>query len=231
MPPIGSRAAARSAVCAMPRCRPSASHPSRNAPSAFRHQRSGSSGRASRRRTPPCHAITAIRVVEGAKQLSPASGERMLAATLLGKSVVRARAAAARSENRGRPSLARRGYYRRAVLAGVVGRAHASTARCRRETRVAGSRISVVTVQSALDAPGWFWRSVVDLAGHSRGRLSRSLPAVCARGNTPIARPPQVAVIGIVAVIPVRTFCQNCPAAIERANAILYLTTAFTCAL
>jgi uncharacterized protein (DUF2252 family) len=105
----------------------------------------------------------AIRVVTGAKAISPNLGERMMAGRLLDKAVVvrelmpqDLKIEIDQLTRQEAMSLAR-------YLAGVVGRAHGRqmTASQRREWRsdLAKNR------KKALDAPTWLWASVVELIG------------------------------------------------------------------
>ena len=85
----------------------------------------------------------AHRVVTGARALSPFLGERMVAATLLGRPVVLRAVGAAE------------------YLAGVVGRAHARQMDA--ATRKNWRKEMTKNQGRNLDAPHWLWRSVVDL--------------------------------------------------------------------
>ncbi len=105
----------------------------------------------------------AVRVVTGAKALSPNLGERMMAAKLLGKSVaireLMPQDLKIEIDQLGREeakSLAR-------YLAGVVARAHGRqmTAGQRREWRADLAR----NHKASLEAPSWLWASVVELIG------------------------------------------------------------------
>jgi uncharacterized protein (DUF2252 family) len=103
----------------------------------------------------------AIRVVTGAKALSPNLGERMMAARLLDKSVVvrelmpqDLKIEINRLSRQEAMDLAR-------YLAGVVGRAH-----CRQMEsgqRRAWRADLAKNHKAALDAPSWLWASVVEL--------------------------------------------------------------------
>jgi uncharacterized protein (DUF2252 family) len=114
---------------------------------------------ASRAVMPKDHAQ---RVVEGARHLSPALGERMMAATLLGRSVVMRelmpqdlKLEIDRLSREEAVSSAR-------YLAEVVGKAHARQmdAATRREFAASFNRRKA----ARLDAPSWLWSSVVELA-------------------------------------------------------------------
>jgi uncharacterized protein (DUF2252 family) len=105
----------------------------------------------------------AVRVVTGAKALSPNLGERMMAAKLLGKAVVirelmpqDLKIEINRLSQQEAMELAR-------YLAGVVGRAHGRQMGSgqRRAWRSDLSR----NHKAALDAPSWLWTSVVELMG------------------------------------------------------------------
>jgi uncharacterized protein (DUF2252 family) len=104
----------------------------------------------------------AHRVVEGAKHLAPALGERMMAAKLLGKSVV-LRELMPQDLKLQIDQLSREEAVASArYLAEVVGKAHARQmdAATRR-----GFATSFKTRRSArLDAPSWLWSCVVELA-------------------------------------------------------------------
>ena len=112
----------------------------------------------------------AMRVVEGARHLSPHLGDRMLAADLLGRPVflrellpqdlkleierlTRAEATEVAS-----------------FLGGVVGKAHARQMDAA-TARAWGSELRKGRSKT-LDAPGWLWTSIVDLvASHEAGYL------------------------------------------------------------
>jgi uncharacterized protein (DUF2252 family) len=105
----------------------------------------------------------AIRVVTGAKALSPNLGERMMAARLLNKAVVvrelmpqDIKIEIDRLTPQGAMNLAR-------YLAGVVGRAHGRqmTGSQRRAWRSDLAK----NHKASLDAPSWLWASVVELIG------------------------------------------------------------------
>ena len=103
----------------------------------------------------------AIRVVTGARALSPNLGERMLAARLLQRPVVLRelmpqdlKIEVDRLTRGEATALAR-------YLAGVVGRAHGRQMDA--ETRTAWRDSLVRARSSTLDAPSWLWSSVVDL--------------------------------------------------------------------
>lgn len=103
----------------------------------------------------------AVRVVTGAKALSPNLGERMMPARLLGKAVViRELMPQDLKLEAGRltegKSLALAAY-----LAGVVGRAHGRQMDA--ETRAAWLRELTHARTTVLDAPTWLWSSVVSL--------------------------------------------------------------------
>jgi uncharacterized protein (DUF2252 family) len=112
----------------------------------------------------------AQRVLEGARHLSPALGERMLATRLLDRSVfVRELLPEDLKLELGRMS-AQEATRAARYLARVVGRAHARQmdSAARRSWRMALARNRSKT----LDAPSWLWTSVVDLiATHERGYL------------------------------------------------------------
>lgn len=104
----------------------------------------------------------AQRVVEGAKHLSPALGERMMSSTLLGRSVVirelmpqDLKVAIDRLSRKEAVNSAR-------YLAEVVGKAHARQmdSATRREFAASFNRRKA----AQLKAPSWLWSSVVELA-------------------------------------------------------------------
>jgi len=103
----------------------------------------------------------AIRVVTGAKALSPNLGERMMAAKLLDKAVVvrelmpqDLKIEINRLSRQEAMELAR-------YLAGVVGRAHGR--QMRSEQRRAWRADLAKNHNAALEAPSWLWASVVEL--------------------------------------------------------------------
>ena len=105
----------------------------------------------------------AIRVVTGAKALSPNLGERMVASRLLGKAVVvrelmpqDLKIEISRLSPEEAVSLAH-------YLAGVVGRAHGRqmTSSQRRTWRSDLAK----SHKASLEAPSWLWSSVVELIG------------------------------------------------------------------
>lgn len=112
----------------------------------------------------------AQRVVTGACQLSPFLGERMLAAKFLGTSVV-VRELMPQDLKLEIERLTREQAVAAArYLANVIGRAHARQmdAATRREWAQELDRNKSKT----LDAPGWMWRSVVELiASHETAYL------------------------------------------------------------
>jgi uncharacterized protein (DUF2252 family) len=118
-------------------------------------------------RMPKDHAM---RVVDGARHLSPHLGDRMLAAELLGKPVF-LRELLPQDLKLEIEQLTRdEATEVAAFLGGVVGKAHArqmdgpTATAWRAELRKGRSR--------TLDAPGWLWNSIVDLvASHEAGYL------------------------------------------------------------
>jgi uncharacterized protein (DUF2252 family) len=109
----------------------------------------------------------AERVVAGARSLSPYLGERMLAAELMGKSVV-IRELLPQDLKLEMDHLSRDEIVASArFLAGVVGKAHA------RQIDEPGRKSWMSELQrnrsKNLDAPSWLWTSVVDLvASHEK---------------------------------------------------------------
>jgi uncharacterized protein (DUF2252 family) len=117
---------------------------------------------APRARNAPMPKDNAQRVVEGARHLSPALGDRMMAARLLEHSVV-LRELMPQDLKLEIDQLSREEAVNSArYLAEVVGKAHARQmdAATRREF----SSTFKVRRSSALDAPSWLWSSVVELA-------------------------------------------------------------------
>jgi uncharacterized protein (DUF2252 family) len=102
------------------------------------------------------------RVVEGAKHLSPALGDRMMAAKLLGRSVV-LRELMPQDLKLEIDRLSREEAVDSArYLAEVVGKAHARQMDA--TTRKAFANTFTVRRSAQLDAPSWLWSSVVELA-------------------------------------------------------------------
>jgi uncharacterized protein (DUF2252 family) len=117
---------------------------------------------APRAKKAPMPSDNAQRVVEGAKSLSPALGERMLPARLLDRSVF-LRELLPQDLKLEIDKLTREEAVSAArYLAGVVGKAHARQmdAATRNEFR----RSLKMRRSRRLDAPPWLWSSVVDLA-------------------------------------------------------------------
>jgi uncharacterized protein (DUF2252 family) len=105
----------------------------------------------------------AIRVVTGAKALSPNLGERMMAAKLLGKAVVvrelmpqDLKIEIDRLSRQEAMNLAR-------YLGGIVGRAHGRQMEAS-QRRAWGSDLAK-NRKASLEAPSWLWASVVELIG------------------------------------------------------------------
>jgi uncharacterized protein (DUF2252 family) len=104
----------------------------------------------------------AQRVVQGAKQLSPALGDRMIAAKVLGQPVV-LRELLPQDLKLEIDQLSREEAVNSArYLAEVVGKAHARQMDA--STRKAFSASFKVRRSAKLDAPSWLWSSVVELA-------------------------------------------------------------------
>jgi uncharacterized protein (DUF2252 family) len=111
-----------------------------------------------------------MRVVEGARNLSPHLGERMAAARLGDRSVfvreLLPEDLKLEFENI-TPNEARRAAR---YLARIVGRAHAR--QLSDKARLAWKTDLIRSHSKSLDAPTWLWNSVVDLVGtHERGYL------------------------------------------------------------
>jgi uncharacterized protein (DUF2252 family) len=109
----------------------------------------------------------AIRVVTGAKALSPNLGERMMATRLLGKAVVvrelmpqDLKIEINRLSREEAMSVAR-------YLGGVVGRAHGR--QMASAQRRAWRSDLTKNYKSSLDAPSWLWASVVELIALHEG--------------------------------------------------------------
>ena len=120
-----------------------------------------------RARMPEDHAM---RVVEGARHLSPHLGDRMLAADLMGRPVF-LRELLPQDLKLEIEQLTRgEATEVAAFLGGVVGKAHA---RQLDAPTAAGWRSELGKGRSkTLDAPGWLWNSIVDLvASHEAGYL------------------------------------------------------------
>jgi uncharacterized protein (DUF2252 family) len=104
----------------------------------------------------------AKRVVEGAKHLSPALGDRMMAATLLGRPVV-LRELMPQDLKLDIDRLSRQEAVESArYLAEVIGKAHSRQMDA--ATRRDFSSTFQVRKASRLEAPSWLWSSVVELA-------------------------------------------------------------------
>jgi uncharacterized protein (DUF2252 family) len=102
------------------------------------------------------------RMVEGAKHLSPALGDRMMAAKLLGRSVV-VRELMPQDLKLEIDQLSRQEAVDSArYLAEIVGKAHAR--QMDTTTRKAFANTFKVRRSAQLDAPSWLWSSVVELA-------------------------------------------------------------------
>ncbi len=109
----------------------------------------------------------AVRVVTGAKALSPNLGERMIAARLLGKAVVLRelmpqdlKLEVGRLTQADAMALA-------AYLAGVVGKAHGRQMSAATRAEWLGDLTKART--AALEAPTWLWSSVVSLLSIHEG--------------------------------------------------------------
>jgi len=106
----------------------------------------------------------AKRVLEGARELSPFLGQRMLAGRFLDRRVV-LRELLPQDLKLEMDQLTREDAILAArYLAGVVGGAHASQMDDR--TRKAWRTKLQHSYSKKLDAPSWLWSSVVDLAAH-----------------------------------------------------------------
>ena len=112
----------------------------------------------------------ALRVVEGARALSPNLGQRMLPARMLGKSyVLRELMPQDLKLEVGRLSPVEANVLA-VYLAGVVGKAHGRQMDA--ATRASWLKSLSRSRTAQLDAPSWLWSSVVDLIGiHERAYL------------------------------------------------------------
>ena len=115
----------------------------------------------------------AKRVVEGARNLSPYLGERMLAANLLGKPVV-LRELLPQDLKLEMDCLTREEIVASArFLASVVGKAHAR--QMDESTRKSWMAELQRNRSKKLDAPSWLWTNVVDLVARHETGVSRTL--------------------------------------------------------
>jgi uncharacterized protein (DUF2252 family) len=140
----------------------------------------------------PLPEDSAERVVMGARALSPYLGDRMAAVNFLGKPVV-ARELLPQDLKIEIDQLTRQQACKVAkYLANVVGRAHARQmdAGERRQWRATLQERSL----SSLDAPSWFWTSIVDLLGvHEVAYLEHCRRfALPAKGRAPAPAPSAV---------------------------------------
>ena len=103
----------------------------------------------------------AVRVVTGARALSPNLGNRMIAARLLDKNVVIRELMPQDLKLEVNRLTQSKAMALAAYLAGVVGRAHGRQMSL--ETREAWLSDLAKARPSSLDAPGWLWSSVVSL--------------------------------------------------------------------
>ena len=103
----------------------------------------------------------AVRVVTGAKALSPNLGNRMIAARLLGKSVIIRELMPQDLKLEVNSLTQGKAMALAAYLAGVVGRAHGRQMSL--EDRKAWLDELAKARPASLDAPGWLWSSVVTL--------------------------------------------------------------------
>ena len=131
----------------------------------------------------------AVRVVTGARHLSPALGERMIAGRLLDKPVF-LRELLPEDLKLEIPQLTREEATKAArYLAIVVGEAHAwqmdHSTRQEWRKRLARDRVS------GLDAPSWLWSSVVELVANHEAALFGALPQICPRSPAQYAVPPR----------------------------------------
>jgi uncharacterized protein (DUF2252 family) len=112
----------------------------------------------------------ASRVVEGAVKLSPFLGERMLAANLLGRSVVIRELLPQDLKLEMESLTVNEAIIAARHLAFVVGRAHARQMDLK--TRRKWSALLKKSWPKTLDAPSWLWRSIVELiAKHEEAYL------------------------------------------------------------
>jgi uncharacterized protein (DUF2252 family) len=112
----------------------------------------------------------AVRVVTGAKALSPNLGERMLAVRLLSKPIVMRELMPQDLKLEVEALSQEKAMALAAYLAGVVGKAHGR--QMSGEQRAAWLGDLTRARSATLDAPGWLWSCVVDLLGiHERAYL------------------------------------------------------------
>jgi len=112
----------------------------------------------------------ALRVVTGAEALAPNLGDRMIPAQLLGKPVVLRELAPQDLKVEIEQFSRREAVGAAAYLAFVVGVAHAG--QMTEAQRMSWRATLLKRPAGNLDAPSWFWRSVVDLAAsHEAGYL------------------------------------------------------------
>lgn len=112
----------------------------------------------------------AVRVVTGARALSPNLGERMVATRLLGKAIVLRELMPQDLKLEVEHLTQPKAMALAAYLAGVVGKAHGRQMSAEQRR---GWQAELTRARSAqLDAPSWLWSSVVDLLGiHERAYL------------------------------------------------------------
>jgi uncharacterized protein (DUF2252 family) len=103
----------------------------------------------------------AVRVVTGARALSPNLGNRMIAARLLDKSVIIRELMPQDLKLEVNGLTQTKAMALAAYLAGVVGRAHGRQMSL--ETRESWLSDLTKARPATLDAPGWLWSSVVSL--------------------------------------------------------------------
>lgn len=109
----------------------------------------------------PMPRDNAQRVVEGAKSLAPYLGERMLAAKLNSRSVVIRELLPQDLKLEIEQLTHEEAVGAARFLAGVVGEAHAR--QMDRATRLSWRKAMLQKHSKTLDAPSWFWSSIVDL--------------------------------------------------------------------
>ena len=105
----------------------------------------------------------AMRVVAGARALSPNLGQRMIAARLLGKAVVLRELMPQDLKLEIERLTPAKAMALAAYLAGVVGKAHGRQMSVADRAAWLGELVKARTSASALDAPSWLWSSVVSL--------------------------------------------------------------------
>jgi uncharacterized protein (DUF2252 family) len=125
---------------------------------------------APRARDPVMPRDNAVRVVTGARALSPNLGQRMMSVRLLDKAVVMRELAPQDLKLEAGELTQKRAMALAAYLGAVVGKAHGRQMSAADRTDWLGELARART--ATLEAPSWLWTSVVDLLGiHERAYL------------------------------------------------------------